>query len=377
MIYLDNAATTPVLNSAANAALFAMRECFGNPSSLYHLGIEAENLITFSKTVISSSIGAAPEEIFFTSGATESNNTAIFGLADSYSKRRRRVVTTAVEHPSVLEAVKRLKERGYETEIIYPDENGSITEDMLFNAVDENTCLISAMLVNNETGYILPISNAFKRIKKAYPFCMTHSDCVQGFMKIPINVRSFGADVISISGHKVHAPKGVGAIYIKKGVRVSPLLVGGGQQGGIRSGTESVPLIYSFGKAVEELSKNIQKRYENVERIRNYAVKKLTELGVLINSKNDASPYIISAAVLEIKSETVLHFLESRGIMVSSGSACSKGKKSSVLSAFGLNDGALDSTIRISLSFETVESDIDALCDGISLAQKKLVRIKR
>lgn len=377
MIYLDNAATTKVLRESAEGAVSAMTSAFGNPSSLHHLGIEAEKLIEFSKNAIASAIGALPEEVVFTSGATESNNLAIFGLSKIYGRRKKRVVVTAVEHPSVLEAVKKLGEKGYEVAAVFPDENGEISEDALFNAVDGNTCLVTAMYANNETGYILPIERAFSRIKKAYPDCMTHCDCVQGFMKLPIKFKSLCADAVSVSGHKIHAPKGVGALILKKGVRISPLLFGGGQQSGLRSGTEAVPAIYAFGKAVEALAPTLEKRLEKAGTIRDYAVKKLIEAGAEINSKPNASPYIISAAVNGIKSETALHFLEQKEIYVSSGSACSKGKKSGVLEAFKVPEKSLDSTLRISTSFETELCDIDALADGIKEAFERLVKIKR
>lgn len=377
MIYLDNAATTAVSQKAAEACMFAMRSCYGNPSSLYHFGIEAEKLLDFSRETISGALNAKPEEIFFTSGATESNNTAVMGLASVYGKRKRRAVVTGIEHPSCLEAFMRLKEEGFEVAVIMPNKAGLITEDMLFDSVDENTCLLSAMLVNNETGHVLPIDRAFPRIKKAYPGCMLHSDCVQGFMKLDISVKTLGADVISISGHKVHAPKGVGAMWIKKGVRVRPLLVGGGQQGGIRSGTEAVPMIYSFAKSVEELRLNISERYDRATSLKRLAEGLLRDSGCEILSPECGSPYILSVHVPGIKSETVLHFLESKGIMVSSGSACSKGKKSRVLTAFGFSDKVADSVIRISTSHDTSEEDIKALADGVSEAMRSLVKIKR
>lgn len=378
MIYLDNAATTKVCRAASDGAVYAMNECFGNPSSLHGLGIEAEKLINFSKEMIASALGGQAEEVVFTSGATEANNLAISGLAENYGRRKKRIVTTAIEHPSVLEPMKRLATKGYELIIVTPDENGEITEDMLVGAVDGNTCLISAMYVNNETGYLLPIERAFSRIKKLYPDCMTHCDCVQGFMKYPIKVKALAADAVSVSGHKVHAPKGVGALWVKKGVRVAPAIVGGGQQGGVRSGTEAVPLIYAFGKAVEAMSPAVSVRFEHAVNLKKYAVELLSKIdGVVINSKDGASPYILSVAVSGIKSETVLHFLEQREIYVSSGSACSKGKKSDVLAAFGLPDRLIDSTIRISTCEETTFADIDALADGLKTASETLVKIKR
>ncbi len=377
MIYLDNAATTKVCREAADAALYAMTEVFGNPSSLHRLGIEAEKLISFSAEMISEALGGQQAEVIFTSGATESSNLAIFGLAENYGRRKKKIVTTAVEHPSVLGPMKKLKEKGYELTVVEPDENGEITEDALVSAVDGDTCLVSAMLVNNETGYILPIERAFSRIKKLYPDCMTHCDCVQGFMKLPIKAKALSADAISLSGHKIYAPKGVGALWIKKGVRVSPTAFGGGQQNGIRPGTESVPLIYAFAKAVETLVPTLSERYGHACKIRDYAVKKLSEAGAVINSRSGGSPYIISVSLPQIRSETLLHFLEQREIYVSSGSACSKGKKSEVLEAFRLSDGIIDSTVRISTSPKTSESDIDALAEGFREASKTLVKTSK
>ena len=377
MVYLDNAATTKPCREAIEASQYAMTTAFGNPSSLHGLGIEAEKLINYSKEKIATALGALPSEIVFTSGATEANNLAVLGLAENYGRRKKKIVTTAVEHPSVAEPMKKLKNMGYELTVISPDKNGEITEDALVNAVDQDTCLISAMLVNNETGYVLPIERAFSKIKKLYPDCMTHCDCVQGFMKLPIKAKKLSADAISISGHKVYAAKGIGALCIKKGVRVAPIIVGGGHQGGIRSGTEAVPAIYAFGKTVEALTPTIAQRLNHVQEIRDYIVSKIAEVeGAVINSKDTASPYIISIAVPGIKSETLLHFLEQREIYVSSGSACSRGKKSEVLEAFCLPRNVVDSTIRISTSNDTLKEDIDALSEALSIAAKTLARIK-
>ncbi len=377
MIYLDNAATTKVIPEACEAAAYAMQSVWGNPSSLHRMGIEAERLVTYAKKQLLSALGDTSGDIIFTSGATEGNNTAVFGFCKVYGKRKKRVVTTSVEHPSVAQPFQRLKDLGYEVVTVSPDKNGEITADSLISAVDDNTCLISAMLCNNETGYILPISEAFAEIKRQHPDCMTHCDCVQGFEKLTVSAKKLSADVITLSGHKIYAPKGIGAMYVKKGVRLSPVFFGGGQQKNLRSGTEAVPLIYSFGKAVEILTPTLKQRFDNAAKICEYAKAKLNEIGAVVISKDSASPYILSIAVPNIKSETILHFLEEDEIYISSGSACSKGKKSAVLKEFKVSDQLLDSVIRLSFSFETQTSDIDALVDKLGIGIKTLAKIKR
>lgn len=377
MHYLDNAATTKPSKAACDAAMNAMTKDFSNPSSLYRLGIDAENIISQARSTIASAIGCEASGLYFTSCATESSNTVIFGAAENYGKRKKKAVTTAVEHPSVSQAFDKLEKMGFEVVRIFPDENGKISAGQITEAVDENTFLVSCMLVNNETGYVLPIEQAFKAIKRRFPDCVTHCDAVQGFMKIPVNVKKLSCDCLSLSGHKVHAPKGVGALYIKKGVRIAPLLVGGGQEKGQRSGTESVPLIGAFGAAVKELALTMEKRYEKISGLKNYLAEKASQCeGVFINSGEDCCPYVNSISVMNIKSETLLHYLESKGIYVSSGSACSKGKKSSVLKAFRIAENRLDSTIRISFCEENEKSDIDALVSEIKNAQAELCKIK-
>lgn len=377
MHYLDNAATTKPLDSVCDVVYATMKNTFGNPSSLYRLGIDAEAVINDARKNLADVLGCEADELYFTSCATESSNTVISGVAENYGRRKKRVVTTTVEHPSVAEAFNRLEKQGYEVYRISPDEKGEITDEMIFNAVDENTFLISCMLVNNETGYILPIERAFRQIKKKYPDCITHCDAVQGFMKIHIKVKRFFADCISFSGHKIHAPKGIGALYVKKGIRVAPLLVGGGQEKGRRSGTECTPLIAGFGQAVKELSFTIDERFEKAEILKSYLLEKISQCeGVEVNSKAESAPYINSIAVLNIKSETLLHYLESKGVFVSSGSACSKGKKSSVLKEFKIPEKRLDSTIRVSFCEETTKDDIDVLVSEIKNAQRELCKIK-
>ncbi len=375
MIYFDNAATTKPLDEsikALNAALLS----FGNPSSLHKLGLDAEQLVNKARMQIASSIGALGDEIYFTSGATEADNTAIFGAARTLGKRKRKIVTTSVEHPAVSQPCRILEEQGFEIVRISPREDGFHADDIV-GAVDDNTCLVTCMLCNNETGTILPISDAFKRIKKKYPTTLTHCDMVQGYLKLSVKAKSLHADMISLSGHKVHAPKGIGALYVRKGVHISPLLYGGGQERGFRSGTESVPLISAFGAAVEQLSKNMDERFEHVKQLSSYLRERVLELdGGGVNSPADGSPYVNSISIAHLRSEVMLHFLESKGICVSSGSACSKGKKSSVLSELHIRDDVADSTLRISFSHENTIDEIDILIDALKEAQGTLIEVK-
>ena len=376
MIYLDNAATTKPCEEACKAVMEGL-EYFGNPSSLHHAGVEAEKLITNAREIIASALGALPEEIFFTSGATESDNTAVFGAYKAHGKRKHRIVTTSVEHPAVARPCDELERLGCEVIRISPREDGNFYAEDIVSAVNDDTFLVSCMLVNNETGAVLPIEKAFSSIKRKFPDVLTHCDCVQGFMKIPVKVKKLNADMISLSGHKIYAPKGIGALYVKKGIHIPPFMLGGGQEKGFRSGTESVPLICGFGAAVEKLKNNISENYSKAKKLQNYLYKKCSETqGIYPNyTAENSSPYVTSIAVRGLKSEVLLHFLESKEIYVSSGSACSKGKKSGTLSEFRIPEENLDSTLRISFSVDTTENDIDALMEAIQEAQKKLAKI--
>lgn len=376
MIYLDNAATTAVCDEAKAAAAQGF-ECFGNPSSLHGVGLKAENLIRDARAVIAQSLGVKDKEIFFTSCATESSNTVISGAAKAYGKRRKKIITTTIEHPSVAEPIKALEEQGFEVVRISPDESGKITPEMITSQVDKNTLLVSVMYVNNETGYILPVDKIFKAVKRINPETVCHCDCVQSFMKLPFRAKDLGADCISISGHKLHAPKGIGALYVRSGVRIVPLLLGGGQESGFRSGTENVALINSFAAAVKRLSPTVMQRYEIMSELKKRLVANLAgKEGINVNSGDDCSPYVISVSVERIKSETMLHFLEERDIYVSSGSACSKGKKSGVLSELKIPDKYLDSTVRVSLCAENTADDIDAFTAAVLEGQECLAKIR-
>ena len=376
VIYLDNAATTKPCKEAAEAVMKGL-ECFGNPSSLHSLGLEAETLVSEQRQVIADAIGCLPKEIYFTSGATESSNTAIFGAFAAHGKRKHRVVTTTVEHPSVTNPINKLEQLGCEVIRLSPDENGQITPSAVLEAVNDDTFLVSMMLVNNETGAVFDVGSAFSAVKKKYPQVLTHCDCVQGFMKLPFTVKKLNADMISLSGHKIYAPKGIGALYVSAKVHIPALLLGGGQEKGFRSGTESVPLICGFGAAVKALSGKVEENLENARAVQGYLVKKCGENGGIAVNFSGGSPYITSIAVEGLKSEVLLHFLEKKDIFVSSGSACSKGKKSSVIKEFRVPEKLSDSVLRISFSTDTTTQDIDALMSAITEAQGSLARIRK
>lgn len=374
-IYLDNAATTKPCRESLNAVTECMTRNYGNPSSLHSAGLRAQLVIDNVRKIIAKALTADPAGIYFTSGATESNNLAILGAAASYGKRRPKIITTTVEHASVRNSVKYLEEQGYEIVRIAPDSNGVINHEDIINAADDRTCLVSMMLVNNETGYILPVRRAFYGIKKRFPNCITHCDAVQGFMKIPVKASELNADLISLSAHKIYGGKGAGALYIKKNVRLKNLVFGGSQEKGMRPGTENVPMIAGFGEAVRVLNGSIQKRYDAISRLKSMFCERISKNdGIIINSGDECLPYIINISVPGIRSEIMLHFLEEKEIYVSSGSACSKGAKSGVLSEFRLSDELSDSALRISLSHETTVQELRILAEAIENGMQKLQR---
>lgn len=349
----------------------AICENWGNPSSLHLLGMNAEILIDNTRECVAKFIGASKKEIIFTSCGTEANNTAIMSALHR-KNRGNRIVTTTIEHPSVLNAVDSLKEFGFEIIKLKPDSCGVINLEDLENALNEKTVLVSIMLVNNEVGSIQPIKQAAELTHKKAPNAFFHSDAVQAFGKIPINIKSLGVDMLTASGHKVHAPKGIGFLYRSQKVHIAPLLLGGGQENGMRSGTESVPLIASLKGAIEELP-NLQTQLDKTRELYNYATKLLSNNNLAtINSDKNGIPYVLNISVNGYRSETLLHFLESKNIFVSSGSACSKGNTSYVLKEMGKNSKEIDSALRISFSRFNTKKDIDLFVSELEKATKTL-----
>lgn len=371
MVYLDNSSTTVPCEAAVAEMNKALTENWGNPSSLHTLGIAAEQVVDNTRAVAAKLLGCDNEEIFFTSGGTEANNLAIFGAAEALKRRGRRVVTTTVEHSSVKAAFDRLEKQGYQVIRLKPDKNGSVSKEQLYESITTDTVLVSVMLVNNETGAFFSVEEAARAISDRGAPALLHCDAVQAFGKVNVNPRRLGADLISISGHKIHAPKGIGILYKSKKCRIIPQLFGGSQQAGIRPGTESVPLIAALGGAMKQLE--IERSLQYAKELNSFARRLLADTGLVkINSPEDALPYILNISVEGYRSETMLHFLEAKSIFVSSGSACSKGKASYVLSEMGLSPGRVDSAIRISFCRENKPEHIERLCEEIVNAAKTL-----
>ena len=331
-------------------------------------------MVDDTRKTVAASLKCRDDEIYFVGSGTEGNNTAILGAASARKKRGNRIVTTTIEHPSVLETVKRLEDDGFDVVYLKPQADGVISVEDLKAAVNKNTILVSIMLVNNETGAIQPVKEASQIIKQSGAPALLHCDGVQAFGKMPINLSELGVDLFTASGHKIHGPKGVGVLYVKKGVTIKPLLTGGGQEKNMRSGTESVPLIYGLKGAVDCLG-NTNENLKHAKELWSYAKETLTKTGIVtINSSDNALPYILNFSVEGYRSETLLHFLEASGVYVSSGSACAKGEGSYVLREMGLSRNRVDSALRISFSRENTKDDINAFKSALLAATQKLRR---
>lgn len=372
--YLDNAATTKPCAEAAAAVMRCISEHYGNPSSLHCKGLEAQHEVDAARWQIADALGCKPQELLFTSGATESNNLALRGAAAAYGRKRKKIVASAVEHASVKQTLAHLEAEGFTVVTVLPGEDGMYHAADFLAQVDKDTCLVSMLLVNNENGCRMPVEEVFRAVKRRDPQIVTHCDAVQGFLKIPFRARTLGADLISVSGHKVHGLKGVGALHVKQGIRLKPILFGGHQEKEIRPGTESVPLIAAFGAAVEKFTPTLMERYETVSHLHNRLIELLQSLNhIVVRDIPGASPYVLNLSLMGYRSEIVLHYLEKRGVFISSGSACSKGASSGVLEAFGAKPEEVDSALRISFCAENTEDDLIALVDGLRNAQQELM----
>ena len=374
--YFDNSATTVPCREAVAAVNNALTESWGNPSSLHRRGVNAEELLVSSRETVASALGCSHGEVYFTSGGTESNNLALFGAAYAGRRRGKRIISTSIEHPSVDETLNRLEAEGFEVIRLRVDSNGKISPEELYRAVNQNTVLISIMLVNNEVGSIQPVEAARRAVSVSRAPALIHCDAVQAFGKLPCKPSALGVDLMSVSSHKVHGPKGVGALYVRKDVKILPRAFGGSQEKTLRPGTEAMPAIAGFAAAVGAMGYPSE-QLRQAAMLRDYMLMRLRSLdGVVVNSPPDALPYITNISVLGIKSEPMLNFLSERGIYVSAGSACSKGKKSRVLMRMGLDDERLESPLRLSISRFTTTREIDMLVLGIQEGQKVIRKTK-
>ncbi len=373
--YLDNSATTVTCKAAAEKALHMMTVEYGNPSSLHKKGLSAELELEHARETIASSLYVEAEEVYFTSGSTESNNTVLFGVANAKKRSGNKIVTTAIEHSSVIETCKKLEADGFEVVYLTPDKDGVIPFTAFEDAVDERTILVAVMAVNNEVGSVMNIERIGKIVKRKNPDAHFHCDAVQAYGKMILKPKKWNVDTLSVSSHKVHGPKGVGALFVKKGVRITPLLYGGQQQKKIRPGTECAPLIAAFSEAVKEF--DISDNREYISQLNRYLKDELSKLeDITVNSSDNALPYVVNISVSGIKSETMLHHLEQDEIYISSSSACSKGKKSYVLTAMGLPDRLIDTSLRISFSKYNNKDDIDALVNSLKRGIETLAKMK-
>ena len=370
--YLDNSATTKVCQAAAEAAMLAMTEIYGNPSSTHTKGREANRLLEKARKQVSAALGCTPGELIFTSCGSESDNWAIINGAEAMRRRGKHIISSAVEHDAVRRSLDELESRGFEVTRLAPDEKGGVSLDSVVSALRDDTILVSLMLVNNETGAVTDISSIARAVKKACPAALVHTDAVQGFMKVPFSAKTLGADMISISGHKIHAPKGIGALYIKNGVKLKPFIVGGSQETGRRAGTEAMPQIAAFGAACEIAQAGMAENIARMQSLRERAVQRLSREIPELVLIGGGSPHILSISLPGWRSEVLMNYLEAKEVYVSRSSACKKGGRSHVLEAMGLSSRVIDGAIRIGLSRFTTEEDIDALCSALKEAHDTL-----
>ena len=376
MIYLDNAATTMVCREACEAAVQQMCEDFGNPSSTHIMGRTARKNMERARSILASSLSADPGEIFFTSGGTEGNNWALLSGSQLMRHKGRHIISSMTEHDSVRETLKRLSAQGWDITLLTPTENGSISPDAVAGALRPDTVLVSLMLVNNETGAVTDIAAVAGVIRSAGSSALLHTDAVQGFMRVPVAAGRLHADMITVSGHKIHAPKGIGALYVRKGLRLPPLHPGGGQENGFRSGTENLPGICAFAAAAAAFGGD-RSAPERMKHLRSGAAERLASgiPGVVIQP--GIAPHILSISIPGYRSEVLLNYLDAKGICVSQGSACKRGRRSHVLEAMGLPPEQIDGTIRVSLSRFTTADEIDTFCTVLKEAVSVIMKTTR
>lgn len=371
-VYLDNAATTRVCPEAADIAYKTMLDNYGNPSSTHTKGREAKAVLDNARKQLAAALDCAPGEVYFTSCGSEGDNWAIINGAESMRRKGLHIISSEVEHDAVRKSMDELKRRGFEVTMLKPESDGSISPEAVAAALRPDTVLVSLMMVNNETGAVTDIAAVAKALKKAKSIALLHTDAVQGFMKVPFSAKRLGADMITVSGHKIHAPKGIGALYIKTGVKIKPYIVGGAQESGLRAGTEAMPQIAAFGKACELAKASMNDATERMAQLRQYAAGRIVaEMpeAVIIGG---GAPHILSVSLPGWRSEVLMNFLEARSVFVSRSSACKKGGRSHVLEAMGLPAEVIDGAVRISLSRYTTKDELDELCSALKDAHDTL-----
>lgn len=367
MIYLDNSATTKPCPEAVEAITKALTEGWSNPSALYEFGISGARNLRNARIAVEAAMGAEHDRVFFTSGGTEADNWAILGSAKKLGKRGKHIITTAIEHHAILNCTKELEAQGFEVTYLQPDPEGQITADMLKAALRKDTILVSIMMVNNEVGSVMPIAQLAKLTHRVCPDAIFHTDAVQGFLKVPFQAKSLGADLISVSSHKIHGPKGAGALYISPRLKSFPaMMLGGGQESGYRSGTEATPAIAGFAAACAAGLPTFKADIAREKQLLDSLVEKLNAIpGVVINGAHEA-PHILSVGIPGVPTQNSINILQDAGICVSAGSACAKGHRSHVLTAMGVEEKTIDGTFRVSLCRENTEEEIQTLVNVIA-----------
>lgn len=375
MIYLDNSATTKPCPQAVEAMNTALTVNWGNPSALYNFGIETAHSLRSARLKVAAAMGAEPDRVFFTSGGTEADNWAVFGSAKRMGKRGKHIITTAIEHHAILNCMKDLEAQGFDVTYLQPDHDGKISVDSLKAALRKDTILVSVMMVNNEVGSVMPISQMARLTHKLCPDAIFHTDAVQGFLKVPFAAKTLGADLISVSSHKIHGPKGAGALYVSPRLKSFPaLLLGGGQENGYRSGTEATPAIFGFAAACESISATFKADSAREKQLLDQLTQKLSTLeGIRINGAHEA-PHILSLSIPGIPVQNSINILQDAGICVSAGSACAKGHRSHVLSAMKLPPETIDAAFRVSVSRDTSADELEKLAEVIE--KQILPRVK-
>ncbi|MCL1835468.1 MAG: cysteine desulfurase [Oscillospiraceae bacterium] len=374
-VYLDNAATTQVRAEAVEKMLSAMQDGYGNPSSTHRAGRGAAKLLAAARESVASALGAATCEICFTSGGTEADNWAILSSAEAGQRGGRHMITSSAEHEAVLAPARKLESLGWEVDYLAPDSTGRVPADSLSDALRGDTALVSIMLVNNETGAVNPVEEYARIIKKRGSGAMLHTDAVQGLGKIPINVNALGADLVSVSAHKIHGPKGAGALYIKRGTKLPAMFAGGGQESGRRAGTEALPAIAGFGEAARLAHIELEEASRAVRYLREYAAGLLAAAipRAIIIGEGD-SPYILSFSLPGARSEVLMNYLDGEGVCVASGAACGKGARSHVLKAMKLKDSVIAGALRVSFSRYSTKTEAEYLVDKLRTAYETLRR---